>query len=936
MIATRSLPMPTRPPFLRLLLASLVCSLMLGACGKVDRRTSEEHIQAAKQAEKSNDFRGVVIEYRNALQKQPGNIEARLQLGRAYLRFNLGQEAETELRLAEKEGADHDTVVVPLGEAMLLRGKYQEVLNEIKASDNSTFDVQAEVMRMRGDALFGLRRTEEACKIYQEALDLDKNLIPALWGLSNCAHVGNDPAGAERTLRGAIQLDPDNADSHIRLGDILRQQGRYKESEEAFSTAVKLAPAHATAYVHRAGARLALNKEKEAGEDVQTAAKIEPASPLVIYMQALLDYRAGRYLPAQEKLLVILKNSPWHFQTVLLYGQVTYKLGYYKSTELHLSRLLEIAPDSSVVRTLIAASQIKQGNTQAAMETLKPGLTIKQADPMLLATAGDVLLGIGQPAKAQEFFAQALASTPSDITLRTALGRSLLAQGKRDKAIEEFRKAGASSPKWTQADATLVMVYIQQGAPDKALAELAAMPESKRASNAMAENLSALAYMGKKENAKAREHLQQALRLRSDFVTGALNLAFLELREKRPAEARAALDRLIEKHPGNLEALLGRAAIEAALGQDKLYEKWLEKAATAAPASPVPQQRLAQHFLRTRNLNKAMLAAKSLQAIAPDDPDTLRLLANIHIASGDDESAVQHLNRVTSLEPQSSNALIDLANVQSTLGKARDARTNYEKAVTLNPAALKARAGLIRIDIQERKFDQALVRARELAGKFPSAPDGHVLAGDVLMWMERYAEAAQAYEAGLKLQKSGPIVISLMKALRGAGKSDQALHALVRWVEQSPDDDSARMHLAAIQREDGNPQDAVKHYEYILKRNPEHGLALNEMALALQKLKDARAQSIAEQAYKVLPTPATADTLAGILLEKGNASKALELLERVITTSRPKPETRLRYARALSATGQKGKAQQEVRKVINGSPTEKLKAEANTLMQTLQ
>jgi putative PEP-CTERM system TPR-repeat lipoprotein len=916
---------------------SLFLLLMLSAaCGKTDLRSVDEILQAAKQKDGAGDYRAAIIEYRNVLQKQPENLEARLRLGQAYLKFKLGNEAEAELKIAEKGGVERDALLVSLGEALLLLGKYQEMLDTIKPGENTPFDVRAQVVRLRADAFYALRKTEDACSAYQEALQQDNSLVQAIWGLANCAHVRNDFVQAEQLLKDAIVLEPDNADSYIRLGDVQRMQNHFSDAEASFSKAVQLAPNNAIAYVNRAGARLALNRDPEAVEDIKIAARYGPNSELVVYMQALLDYRSKRYLAAQEKLLPILKTSPWHFQTVLLYGQVTYALGYFKSAEVHLHRLLDITPNSVLVRTLVASSQLKQGQPAKALATLKPLLDAKEDDALFLATAGDAYQALKQHAQAQAMFERALKSAPKDPAIRASYAQTLLQQNARGKALDEFRRASELSPEWLPADTSRLTLMIEDKAYDKALAELAAMPKSKTEASPEAENMLAMAYKGKGDIESARTHLKTALKLKSDFHTAALNLAFLEMEAKRPDAARTVLEKLIKKHPDNLEAYLGRAAIEKTLNRPKEYVEWLEKAASAAPRSPIPQQRLAQYYLQQKDLNKALLQAKTLQGAMPDNTDNLRLLANVQLAMGDMDNAILSLYRIVSLEPDSEQPLIELAPPLASVGRFKDARENLHKALQIKPDSVAARTALIRVHIQEKQLDAALAVARELTSKFPSVADGHTLTGDVYMWLERYEDAIRAYEASLRTERSGSVAISLFKALRGAGKSDQAQRHLAQSVNQQPEDHALRLYLAAVMREEGNPKDALPHYQYILSKQPADGIALNEYALALQKLKDPQTKAIAEKAYQVMPTPATADTLAVILLELGDVQGGLKLLEKVMTTSSPKPETRYHYAQALASSGQKSKATQELRKVLGGETTPALRTQATELMRRLQ
>jgi Tfp pilus assembly protein PilF len=53
--------------------------------------------------------------------------------------------------------------------------------------------------------------------------------------------VTGDPAGGERELRAAVQLDPDSGRSWFNLGSVLAAQGKNVEAEASFRRALELA-----------------------------------------------------------------------------------------------------------------------------------------------------------------------------------------------------------------------------------------------------------------------------------------------------------------------------------------------------------------------------------------------------------------------------------------------------------------------------------------------------------------------------------------------------------------------------------------------------------------------------------------------------------------------------------------------------------------------
>ena len=86
------------------LLVFLFCAVgLLAACGK--DYTDIEHVQRAKDFQDSQQFDAVTIELKNALSKNPENVEARWMLGLAYLDQRAGTNAGE--RAASRAAAWH-------------------------------------------------------------------------------------------------------------------------------------------------------------------------------------------------------------------------------------------------------------------------------------------------------------------------------------------------------------------------------------------------------------------------------------------------------------------------------------------------------------------------------------------------------------------------------------------------------------------------------------------------------------------------------------------------------------------------------------------------------------------------------------------------------------------------------------------------------------
>lgn len=102
------------------------------------------HIQRAKDHRDEGKPRAAIIELKNALQENPKSAEARLLLGQTYLDLGQGANAEKELRRAREAGPDPVAMVVPLGEALLLQGKFAELLEQVTITPGLPEGAQAD------------------------------------------------------------------------------------------------------------------------------------------------------------------------------------------------------------------------------------------------------------------------------------------------------------------------------------------------------------------------------------------------------------------------------------------------------------------------------------------------------------------------------------------------------------------------------------------------------------------------------------------------------------------------------------------------------------------------------------------------------------------------------------------------------------------------
>jgi len=108
----------------------------------------------------------------------PDAVKQYLMLANALLQTGAGIASETALERARRYGASYASTVVPYAKALLIQGKYEDVLNALKgASIPENFQLDAIIIS--GDANFAVQNFDEAARAYQSALELENSDFPA-------------------------------------------------------------------------------------------------------------------------------------------------------------------------------------------------------------------------------------------------------------------------------------------------------------------------------------------------------------------------------------------------------------------------------------------------------------------------------------------------------------------------------------------------------------------------------------------------------------------------------------------------------------------------------------------------------------------------------------------------------------------------------------
>jgi putative PEP-CTERM system TPR-repeat lipoprotein len=363
----------------------------------------------------------------------------------------------------------------------------------------------------------------------------------------------------------------------------------------------------------------------------------------------------------------------------------------------------------------------------------------------------------------------------------------------------------------------------------------------------------------------------------------------------------------------------------------------MNRAIKAAPTTAKPRALLANFYLdEMHDPSKALATAQEALNAFPNDPDVLAALGAAQLALGQSDRALATLSKLAQQARDSAGAQYRLATAQVAVHDVVAARASLDRALTINPGLVEARALRGSLDLAAGRKTQALEAARAIQKSAPLMPAGYVLEGDVLMAERQFAQAEPKYAKALELDKNDQTVIRWHKAKSQAGGAAEANARLLAWVKEQPQDYEVRTYLASVYIAEGKYPAASAQLEAVVTGQPDNYQALNDLAALYQEEKDSRALATAERAYRLAPErPEIMDTLGWILVNQGDRNRGVRLLEQAADANGAPPDARFHLALALMKSGENARARRELERLLARKDQFPQRAEAEALLRKL-
>jgi tetratricopeptide (TPR) repeat protein len=449
--------------------------------------------------------------------------------------------------------------------------------------------------------------------------------------------------------------------------------------------------------------------------------------------------------------------------------------------------------EAKIARYLERGDQyLKEGKSREAIIEFLNVIQLDERNPEATARLARTLFDTGQFGPAFQYLQRAVEFNPDDLEARVRLATLHAFSGRLEEAREEAGFALDKDPKNLDALAIFAGAASTEGEVDGAMRRLESV-RSDHAGKAKFHLTMGSLQLRKRDVAGAENSFQEAARVEPDSADAHLALGTFYLAKREPARAKEEFDVAAEKAPVRSGTQIRVVDFYRLLGQPDEGDRRLDELVKEAPDFYPAWRRIALYAFTDKNYDRAQEALNHLLEASDKDPETIRMIAEVHLAKGETEEAQKRFREAIAIfqdharrRPEQPSIHFRLAQLHVRVGEVEQAKSRLQTVVELAPNSPSAVLLLSELQINNREAAKAVGPLEDLTKRQPSAL-GFELLGKAYLQEQKFPQATAAFTRFSELAPSEPRArFQLGTSLANEGKLREGVRELEKALEMNP------------------------------------------------------------------------------------------------------------------------------------------------------
>jgi tetratricopeptide (TPR) repeat protein len=637
-------------------------------------------------------------------------------------------------------------------------------------------------------------------------------------------------------LRKAVDVDPKHTGAQLRLAQLMSDANNPDIVKDAQQRLEKLwqEGAETPDVLHAlALTELKLGDTAEAMRHLDMAISSAPQELMIAITLAQAKLQQKDAKGAEAVLLKACESSPKSVDAVIVLGQFYFSQNRTTEAEQQFEKALAMDPNHGGALLNLATLQNQTGKKAEAEQSLKRLSTIASYKPMY----GIFLFQAGRKDEAVREFERLTKEDPSDRAARTRLVAVYRNMNRDADAEKVLSQALANNPKDAEALMQRGEMFLAAGKYEQAETDLNQVLHLEPGS-ASVHYVVAKLNRDRGKDAAYREQLFKALSLNSYLLRARIELAQALLQSKNAQAALDLLNDTPQSQKSSLDVLAGRNWLLWTMGDLAGMRKGID----AGLARGRSAEFLIQDGLWKSRTGNPAGAEASLQAALNVDPSNvlaLQALSNTLAEQKTPSLALEKVKEYATREPKSAPVHILLGELLLAKGDRAQARAAYAAAKAADPQSVEADLDLAKVDSLENKYDDAQGRLRAIIAANPDQPTAHLWLGAIELKLGNHTAAIEDFRKVLGATPDNPLAANDLAYLLAEHTENlaEALKYAQRAVELAPGQTSYADTLGWVLYRRGQYPSAV---QYLVRaaKDPANAVAKYHLAMAYAKAGD--------------------------------------------------------------------------------------------------
>jgi tetratricopeptide (TPR) repeat protein len=763
----------------RLLFSVLLGLAVLSAagCGGAEARKAK-YLEKGQAFLAAGNLEKARVEFRNALQIAPKDVQARFEMGMVDEALGNPREAAQFYQGTIDVSPDHPGARSRLARLYLFSANPDQALELIKPALDKHPD-DADLLTIRAAALQQKKDVGAARIDAERAVQLAPTNEGAVAVLAGVYTSTGEKDKARTLLEQTIAKNPASVDLRLVLAQLYAQDNRAAEAEALLLKVIELKPKEKAYRLQLVRYYARMNQVDAAEHTLRQAIADMPADRDLKF--SLIDFLAQRRDrdAAEKEFKKMIAAQPGDEELKLGLGKFYTDGHQAEQAEAVYQSVIDaekLEPNGLVARDRLAALRADRNDLPGALALVNAVLAKSPRDDDALFLRGNIDLAKQDPRSAIADLRAVLRDQPNAIGALRALARAHLANGEPAVAEETMRHALDANPKDLTLRLEFAQLLMQMDKADQAKPLLAEVVKQ-QPDNVAALGMQFRAGMATKDFATAKSAADAMVAIRPKSATGYLSQGMIAEAENHNDDAIRLYAAAVEVQPDAIEPLQAemRLLVAAKRGDEAL--KRLEAFSVRYPENPLGLDAQGEILLRDGKIPQAQGAFKAAIARSPKWWVPYRDLAAAQLTANDTDAAVDTLTKAKPVVDQPDAIGMELASVLQRLGKWDAAIVEYDEVLHRAPGADLAANNLAMLLATYKKDAASLDRAKALTTRFADSANPSFL--DTYGWV-----------------------------LYKRGETAASVPVLERVVAKVPNEPVARYHLGMAQSQLGSSAEA--------------------------------------------------------------------------------------------------------------------------------